>query len=1283
MKIKIFYSWQATTNNKHNRYFILTCVEKAVKKLRDKPELNGVEFIIQEGINGEPGSTQLASKIIDDRIPNCDVFIADLSIINYHFPSSIPVEYQEVLKKSIKPTPNPNVLLEYGVAYRSITEERIIGIMNSTLGSMRENSDLLPFDIKHLRYPIEYAYSESLNDKEKAQNELISKLTEAIKSTAIFALQNQKNKFNPLQNWSDWEVDTLTPQPFIVNEKTKEITNLVLESLNNPGQTIRILGLSGLGKTRILLEIFRPKESDHNSVLSSSRVLYINCNLYPNTDYQTIVSKAISEQNDSIIILDNCQIALHRQLKQLINREDNKASLISIDSNPEEIEMNKINGVNYIIIKKEELSTVVDELLSSGFNNLGDENTNKIKEFSQGIPLMAVLLGESLKNGEEFIGKLDDKELLDKLLGTKGMEEKHRTILKSCSIFNFFGFYDELATQTEFIAKSKNITSLNGDDTVKINDFNETCNYYLKREIFEKRGRFIGMRPFPLAMSLAQEWLDPLTPQRLINVIEEIAGLQDPDKSNLSKAFAEQMKYLGYNDKAVQIIEKIIGPDSPFDNAEVLNTELGSRLFRSFVEVNPVAVAQNFKRQFSNKTTEELLKIKEGRRNIIWTLEKLCFDNRTFKDSAKILLQFAIAENETWSNNATGQFLHLFNTHLSGTEANLSERWEIIEWALSKGEKLYFEFAIKAMKIGLNFGHSSRMGGAEQQGSKRLYDNNPTWKEIEEYWKNILHKFIEIIKSKNEYSELASESISNSIRTLFHTRMGKLIIPFLKEIASLKNNDWDSGLKGLKYARKYEKQLISENQLEEINKLIDLLTKTDFSTRYLILSNSYHLDNDESYSSEKIIFAISELADEFIKSEISWEETFPSFFKNQQIFSYHFGKRLSELLKSDKNKISEFINYSLEIISQIPLKERNFTVLGGFISNSDEEIKKEFYSQLFLSSEFNCQLFYFLSIDNSGKEYFNLLFQLIDNKVCDITNFYSFNYSQALSQLSLEELNTLSEKLYVYGDEGYAIVFDLFYDIGYGEESKKISLIPIIRKCILKLGFNRTFKRQLDDYKWTEAISFIISDEKEIDFAQFVNNSVIDSITWENSYHLDHNIQRIYDILMKSHFNSIWKELSTALLSIEEDYIKFYGLKHILGSHIGGVGRSVGVLFDGDIDSIFRWCEKNKPLAPSRLAELTPIFENDNVDYTNWHPIARRLIDEYGNIKEVLSHLSSNMGTYSWSGSVVPFLESKKELFKQLSNHKIESVREWANSYIGYLDKDIEREKNRDAEHFI
>jgi hypothetical protein len=1281
MKLKIFYSWQTETDTKYNKNFILTCIEKAVKNLNRKPEFKDVEFIIQEGVTDEPGSPGVASKINDERIPNCDIFIADLSVVNQigWFAKWIQKKFD---KKEFRPSQNNNVIKEYGVAYNAVGVEKIIGVLNNTYGSPKENPNNIPFDIRHLRFPVGYTYSSKI-DKEKSQKELLEGLTTAIRDTAIFALQHQKSKYSPLMVWGDWEQTIPITEKFIPNAKADEIKDAVQLILPDSKLSLRILGLSGLGKTRMLFEVFRPIVGNESSILLSSRVLYINCNDNPNADYQAIFSKLNLDKEGHIVILDNCSIEIHRQALGFTKRANNKTLFISLDSNPEEITHNKINGVNYLVINKIDLASVVDEILNRDFGGIGDENIKTIKEFSQGIPLMAVLLAESVKNGEKFIGKLEDKLLLDKLLGPKGQDHRNRSILKACAIFNYFGFTGDLSSQVEFIAKNKHITSLNGDDVVILNEVNEVCDHYLKRGIFERRGRFIGMRPFPLAMSLAQEWLEPCTPERLVEVIVSIAKLPEPDRRNLSEALSEQMKYLGYNNKAVEIVDRIIGPGSPFDNAEVLNTELGSRLFRSFVEVNPVAVSQNFKRIFSQKTTDELLTIEEGRRNLVWVLEKLCFDNRTFNDSVKILFSFAVAENETWANNATGQFLHLFNIHLSGTEAKLKDRWEIIEWGLNKDDEKYYDLAIKAMKVGLNYGHFSRAGGAEQQGSKRLYDNEPSGQEVKEYWNNILTKLFEVIKSGSKYADSAGDTIANSVRTFFNVRMGELIMPFLKDISEFKNYDWDGGLKGLKFARKYEKNFLSEKLLNETNELIASLTKTDFATRYLNLSSSYHLDNDESYSSDKVKVAIVELADEFIASNISWEETFPSFYTNQQIYSYYFGKRLFELLKDDKTKINHFIDLSLKVISAISPQERNVTVLGGFIAESNDEIKNEIYSTLAESTEFCCLLFYFLSIDTSGKKYFDLLFQLIDNKKCQLSNFYSFTYSNVMAQLSLEELNNFSERLFKYQDEGYEIVFDLLFDLGHGEETKKESLLPIYKKCLYKLGVNRKFKRQLDDYKWSEAISLIISNEKEIDFAQFINKSVISSISWENSYHLDHYIQKIYEILMKVHFNSIWPDLSEALLSKEENYITFYGLKHILGSHIGGVGRSIGVLFDGDIEAIFGWCAEKKPLAPSRLAELTPIFNSNNTDYSEWHPVALRLLNEFGDIKEVLSNLSSNMGTYSWTGSVVPFLESKKELFKRISNHPIEDVRNWANSYITYLDKDIEAEKNRDAESFL
>src|SRR5690606_20703696 len=86
----------------------------------------------------------------------------------------------------------------------------------------------------------------------------------------------------------------------------------------------------------------------------------------------------------------------------------------------------------------------------------------------------------------------------------------------------------------------------------------------------------------------------------------------------------------------------------------------------------------------------------------------------------------------------------------------------------------------------------------------------------------------------------------------------------------------------------------------------------------------------------------------------------------------------------------------------------------------------------------------------------------------------------------------------------------------------------------------------------------------------------------------------------------------------------------------------IGVLFHGDIEKIFDWCHANSPSAPIIIAELTPIFDGNNDDFNNWHPIATRLINEFGSIQSVLNNISANMGSYSWIGSVVPYLKVQK-----------------------------------------
>ena len=75
-EIKIFYSWQSDLPSKDTRGLIGEGIKKAVRKYR-----NTVEIDADSDTRGETGSPDIVQTIFS-KIDNCDIFIADVSIIN-------------------------------------------------------------------------------------------------------------------------------------------------------------------------------------------------------------------------------------------------------------------------------------------------------------------------------------------------------------------------------------------------------------------------------------------------------------------------------------------------------------------------------------------------------------------------------------------------------------------------------------------------------------------------------------------------------------------------------------------------------------------------------------------------------------------------------------------------------------------------------------------------------------------------------------------------------------------------------------------------------------------------------------------------------------------------------------------------------------------------------------------------------------------------------------------------------------------------------------------------
>jgi hypothetical protein len=160
----IFYAWQSDSPNNTNRTFIRNAIERAIEFIN--AEL-GVEDAIRadQDTEGVPGDVNIA-EVIFEKIDHCRIFVADVTTIT-------PPDAE-------RPSPNPNVLIEYGRASVRPGSKCIVTIFNEAFGDWEVDR---PFDLRHRRRPLLYNLPSnySADQRRLARETLVSQLTKAFR----------------------------------------------------------------------------------------------------------------------------------------------------------------------------------------------------------------------------------------------------------------------------------------------------------------------------------------------------------------------------------------------------------------------------------------------------------------------------------------------------------------------------------------------------------------------------------------------------------------------------------------------------------------------------------------------------------------------------------------------------------------------------------------------------------------------------------------------------------------------------------------------------------------------------------------------------------------------------------------------------------------------------------------------------------------------------------------------------------------------------------------------
>jgi hypothetical protein len=200
----LFYAWQSDRPNRINRGFIEDAAKQALKKISLPPEVYAAPRLEQD-TKGVPGTPDIANTILK-KIRDSDAFLADVTLINTALDG-----FEE---SKLRPTPNPNVLIELGYALASRGSERVILVMNEYFGSFEQ----LPFDLRHKKRPIGYSLSPGASAQEKrtAKEQLRKDLEKAI---SLIAENNSR--------------ETLTNLPIVEVEWAEAVRSTFHERLRN------------------------------------------------------------------------------------------------------------------------------------------------------------------------------------------------------------------------------------------------------------------------------------------------------------------------------------------------------------------------------------------------------------------------------------------------------------------------------------------------------------------------------------------------------------------------------------------------------------------------------------------------------------------------------------------------------------------------------------------------------------------------------------------------------------------------------------------------------------------------------------------------------------------------------------------------------------------------------------------------------------------------------------------------------------------------------------------
>jgi hypothetical protein len=447
------------------------------------------------------------------------------------------------------------------------------------------------------------------------------------------AVDYERWSAGPTHSGATWVAD---------DARAADIASIRSQLANAGPIELRVQGDSGIGKTRLTLEALRDPRL-------APLVIYI----HDESDADgALFNQLLDQDRVAILVIDECPAEQHVKLFSRLTK-DAEIKLITIGDAGASSTRSPVLVVGAMPDDK------LEEYLRNNHPLLRPEAMRFVIDHCRGNMRWAITLADRIANlSEGQAAELIDQGDIRRFVATFIPEGEDFFLATILALLERVGWDGDIQPQLEVLASFAQ---------VPVDRLRDVGSQLERQGLLSRQGRYRAVAPHPAAVFLAAEaWRAHGS-----RVVTDLLPLLDGE---MALSLFRRVADLGRFEPAVAALTLLLSHDGPFASLGKIQRSRSGPMLTQLAIVLPDEMALHLGELIESESIEQLRERGLVRRDLVWTLEKLAWHQRTFESAANSLLRLALAENETYGNNATGTWISLFGTLLPSTAASPAQR---------------------------------------------------------------------------------------------------------------------------------------------------------------------------------------------------------------------------------------------------------------------------------------------------------------------------------------------------------------------------------------------------------------------------------------------------------------------------------------------------------------------------------------------------------------------------------------------------------------------------------